>query len=133
MWCLSERVLLVTLLSGGLASVFSSAFSGIYLDATLHRPTFTDDGVGGGTTTFSDEVIKVQPEATTQAMRDSPGYVDTDKRFLMLAFGVAEPDTDCEITLAGQRWSIANWSRDPASAYYDIHGRRAGDATNNGS
>jgi hypothetical protein len=116
----------MALLDGDVAEFFSSAFSGFYLDATLHRPAFTDDGAGGGSTTWADEAVKVQPEATTQAMRDSPGYVDTDRRFLMLAHGVAEPTTDCELTLAGQRWAIANWSRDPAGAYYDLHGRKAG-------
>ena len=29
----------------------------------------------------------------------------------------------CEIEVGGNRWSIANVSRDPALTYYDLHGR----------
>lgn len=106
-------------------------FGGFYLDAELYRPaTFSDDGAGGGEDgEFGDpEDVKVQPEATSQAMRDTPGYIETDRRFLMLAHGHAEPDTDCELEFEDQRWSVVNWSRDPCGAYYDLHTRRRGAA-----
>lgn len=115
-------------LDGGVSEMFSGMFSGFYLDASLYRPaTFTDDGAGGGDESddaFGDpEAVKVQPEATTQAMRDTPGYVDTDRRFLMLAHGVDEPTTDCELEFDSARWSIQSIGRDPASTYYDLHTR----------
>jgi hypothetical protein len=114
------------MLDGGLAAIFAQAFGEIYLDGALYRPaTYSDDGAGGGSDgAFGDpEDVKVQPEATTQAMRDSPGYVDTDKRYLVLASGHSQPNTDCELSAEGTRWSVVNWSRDPASAYYDLHCR----------
>lgn len=114
-------------LDGGVAAAFSSMFSTFYLDASLYRlATFTDDGAGGGPDQALGpaEAVKVQPEATTQAMRDAPGYVDTDKRYLMLADGVDEPNTDCELSAEGSRWSVVNWSRDPCAAYFDLHCRK---------
>lgn len=113
------------LLDGDVAAFFSETFSGLYLDATLHRATLTDDGSGGGAVTWTDEPVKAQLDAATQAMRDAPGYVDTDMRILVLAHGVAEINADSQITVAGKRWSIANVGRDPALAYYDLHGRLA--------
>lgn len=116
----------MSFLDGGVRTVFSSIFSGIYLDAQLYRPVeFDDDGAGGGEDAGhgDPEDVKVQPEATTQAMRDTPGYVETDRRFLMLAQGIDEPDTDCELAFEGDRWSVVNWSRDPCGAYYDLHTR----------
>jgi hypothetical protein len=116
----------VGFLDGGVSAVFDSIFSPIYLDATLFRkPTYSDDGAGGGEDNETDagQAVKVQPEATTQAMRETEGYADTDKRYLMLAHGIAEPSTDCELVAEDQRWSVFNWSRDPASAYYDLHCR----------
>lgn len=110
----------------GVAAAFSSTFGAFYLDASLYRPAaYTDDGEGGGTGGgfAAAEAVKVQPEATTQAMRDTPGYVDTDKRYIMLAHGVDEPNTDCELVAEGKRWSVVNWGRDPASSYYDTHCR----------
>lgn len=113
------------LLSGDLAAVFSSAFSGIYLDGTLHRAALTDDGQGGGSSTFTDQAVKAQLDATTQAMQRSDGYVDTDQRILVLAFGVDTPTADDEITVRGQRWKIASVALDPAQAAYELRGRKA--------
>ena len=63
-----------------------------------------------------------------QAMRDTPGYVDTDRRFLMLAEGHADPDTDCDLEFGDERFSIFRWSKDPCSAYFDLHVRYKGAA-----
>lgn len=122
-------------LDGGVASTFASIFGGIYLDGSLFRKTTeSDDGAGGGAATDDDgrfgtaEPVKFQPEATTQAMRDSPGYVDTDKRYLVLAHELEEPTTDDELEAEGQRWLIVNWGRDPCGAYYDCHCRHLREA-----
>jgi hypothetical protein len=114
------------MLDGAVAAVFSAAFSGFYLDATLHRATFTDDGMGGGSATFGEEAVKAQLDATTQAQRAAEGYTDTDQRILVLASGVDEITTDDEITVNDKRWAIASVSRDPAGAYYDLRGRLSG-------
>lgn len=116
------------LLDGGLAQIFSGAFRGIFLDAQLYRKLAdADDGAGGGSTSgFADpEPVKAQLDQATQAMRDSPGYVDTDQRIIVLAHGVAEITTDDEITVKGKRWSIASVSTDPATAAYELRGRLA--------
>lgn len=117
------------LLDGELAGVFAAAFAPIYLDANLYRATITHSGRGGGTEGFaSPEAVKAQLDATTQAMQRAEGYVDTDQRILVLASGVAAISTDDEITVGGVRWQIASVAQDPAKAYYELHGKRAGTA-----
>lgn len=113
------------LLDGGVAAAFSGAFSSFYLDATVHRPTITEDGEGGGSIHYADEPVKAQLDAATEAMRSSDGYTDKDVRILVLAHGLAEIDSDCQITLKGVRYSIANPSQDPAGAYWELRGRPA--------
>jgi hypothetical protein len=119
------------LLDGDIASLFSAALSGIYLDAELHRATVgADDGAGGGDGNgFADpEDVKAQLDVATQAMRETQGYVDTDVRILVLAHGVTTPTTDDEITIRGVRYGIRNVGTDPAQSYWDLHGRLAGNA-----
>lgn len=114
------------LLDGQLAASFASVFSSFYLDATLYRSTITANGAGGGTQAFdAGTAVKAQLTRTTQAMRERDNYVDTDQRILVLADGVAPIDTDAEIVVKGQRWSIAYVAQDPVGAYYDLHGRKA--------
>lgn len=111
------------LLDGGVARVFSSAFSGFYLDAILHRATITKDGKGGGSASFDDEAVKAQLDSATEAHRSTEGYVDTDQRILVLAADLAQITTDDEITVDGRRWQIASVTVDPAGSYYDLRGR----------
>jgi hypothetical protein len=111
-------------LDGGIAAAFSSVFEDMYLPATLHRPTTSDDGMGGGSTTWTDEAVKVQPDLASQAMVSGQGYVESDGRMLMLAAGHDDPNTDCELTYGSARFSILNWSADPAKSYFDLHVRR---------
>lgn len=119
------------LLDGELAGVFAAAFGPIYLDGSLYRSTLTHDGAGGGTEAFAGpEDVKAQVDATTQAMRDAPGYIDTDQRIIVLAAGIDPITTDDEIEVDGVRWQIASVNQDPAKAYYELRGRRA---QNNGS
>jgi hypothetical protein len=61
-------------------------------------------------------------------MRATEGYVDTDKRFLVLASGVEKPDTDCEMTADGARWSIYRCRSDPATSYYELYAHFLSDA-----
>lgn len=116
------------LLDGGMAAILDAAFSGIYLDATLHRPTLTDDGAGGGSSSFVDEPVKAQLDSTTQEMQQAIDFTDTDQRILVLAHGVDPFTTDAEITVRDIRWSIASVSQDPAAAYYELRGRKSGNA-----
>lgn len=112
------------LLDGQIAATFAAVFGPIYLDGTLYRPTFTDDGKGGGASSWSSEPVKVQIDQATQAMRASEGFVDTDQRILVLADGVTTITTDCEISAGGSRWMIESVGTDPAGSYYELRGRR---------
>lgn len=119
------------MLDGDVAAFFSSAFGSFYLDALLYPPaSFSDDGTGGGDDSpFGTAIpVKAQVDVATDAMRRSEGYVDTDVRILVLAHGLDPITTDYEVAVRGKRWSIANVGRDPAIAYYDLHGRLSGDA-----
>lgn len=116
----------MALLDGDLRASFAQVFSSFYLDATLHRRTITYDSEGGGAEAEVDEAVKAQLSRTTQKMRDRDSYVDTDQRILVLAEGIDPIDTECEITVKGQRWSIAFAEQDPVGAYWDLHGRKAG-------
>lgn len=118
----------MSLLDGGGAALMHSVFSGVYRDATLHRVSITPNNKGGGTTERDDdgEPVKAQRARTTQSMRDREGYADTDMRILVLSHGVDLITIEHELTFEGVRWSIANVGRDPAGAYYDLHGKKAG-------
>lgn len=111
------------LLDGGISALVSSALAGLYLDATLHRWSTTPDGRGGGTSSFDDEPVKAQLDATTQAQRMSEGYSDSDQRILVLAYGLDPPSVDDEISVRGQRWKIASVFTSAASSYYELRGR----------
>lgn len=117
-------------LDGGLAAAFSAAFSSFYLDGTLYRQISGDDGAGGGSGGGFDAgtAVKVQIDATTQAMRAAEGFVDTDQRILVLASDVDPITTDCEIVAGDTRWGIASVAQDPAGSYYELRGRRISDA-----
>lgn len=113
------------MLDGDLAAVFGSIMGAYFLDATLHRQTVTDDGMGGGSASSSDEAVKAQLDQTTQRQQ-SEGYTDKDQRILVIASGVEQITTDDEITVAGARWAIASVTQDPARSYYDLRGRLSG-------
>jgi hypothetical protein len=110
-----------------IAATFAGAFGAMYLDGQLYRAAeFTDDGAGGGDDSgfASAEAVKVQVDQATQAMRGADGYVEGDVRILMLAHGVAAPDTDAEISAGGGRYMIASVATDPAGSYYELRGRK---------
>lgn len=116
----------MSLLDGALQRIFYGAFAGIFLNATLHRRTDVPDGQGGGTSTWVDELVKASLDLANERMRAAEGYTDQDVRILMLAYGASEPTSDDEITVKGQRWSIASVATDPATAAWEMRGRRAG-------
>jgi hypothetical protein len=117
------------LLDGGGAALMASVLGGVYLDAELYRPAGVgDDGEGGGEDSgFGEpEAVKAQLEACTEAMREAATYTDLDVRILVLANGVARPDSDCQIKVDGTTYGInAPIGRDPAGCYWDLHGRPA--------
>jgi hypothetical protein len=125
-------VAVVSLLDGQLAAAFAGVFGGVYLQGSLYRArTFEDDGKGGEPTRdpaddgfLPAETVKVQLDQATQAMRSTNGYVEGDVRILMLAHGVAAPDTDAEIAAGGARYMIESVGTDSAGSYYELRGRK---------
>lgn len=117
----------MSLLDGQLAAAFAGVFSGSYLDGQLYRAAdFVDDGMGGGNGGgFAPaEAVKVQVDQASQSMRASEGYAEGDVRILMLAHGVAAPNTDAEIAAGGVRYMIESVGTDPAGSYYELRGRK---------
>lgn len=113
------------LLDGGIAAIFESAFSSLYLPATLHRQQRTELDDGGVTVSDIDYPCRAQLDAVTEAMRQAPGYTDTDQRILILqgTLSVA-PTTDDEITIKGVRWGVESVAADPANSYWELRGSR---------
>lgn len=116
------------LLDGDIAAAFAGVFGGVYLDGQLFRAIdYTDDGKGGGSPSnpfLPAEPVKVQIDQATYGMRADAGFVEGDVRILMLAHGVAAPDTDCEVAGGGARYMIASVATDPAGSYYELRGRK---------
>lgn len=113
------------LLDGGLSRTFAKAFSSIYLSATLHKRRVITDDEGSATEVVTNYPCRAQVDSATEAMRASAGFADTDRRILVLTDTLAiEPDTDCEITVRGQRFGIASVVADPAFSHWDMRGTR---------
>lgn len=111
----------------GIAGALAAAVAPFYRDGTLYRQgTPVDDGSGSITVPdATEEPIKVQIEACTEAMRRSEGYADTDVRLIILSPCVLRPSTDDEADADGQRYALASVATDPASTYWDCRARRA--------
>lgn len=113
------------LFDGGAARIMAGIFGGIYLDAIAYEPTIVEDGEGGGSRIFTPHAAKAAYERTTEQLRAAEGYVEGDQRIFILAEGLPDIDTEWEISIDGQRWSIEQVDRDPARAYFDIRGRKS--------
>jgi len=119
------------LLSGGIASIFSAALSGLYLDGLLHRdgtgPIYDLEGNITGYDGGADIPIKVQRDACNYAMRQSEGYADGDVMLIVLAAGLTGPiTTDHQITDGdGKRWMVASAELDAANSHWICRGRAA--------
>ncbi|GLT03066.1 hypothetical protein GCM10007897_45090 [Sphingobium jiangsuense] len=90
-------------LDGGISAIFGAALSGLYLDGTLHRdgtnPVYDQSGNIVGYSGGVSLPIKVQRDACSWSMKQSPGYVDGDVMLIVLAHGLAATiTTDMEIS-----------------------------------
>ncbi|TCM21479.1 hypothetical protein EDF56_101143 [Novosphingobium sp. PhB165] len=116
------------LLNGGIASVFHSVFSGIYLDGTLHAGTGEPIyGPGSVITGYSggDSDIKVQTDATGDAVRDDVGFAEGDVTLIILALNVPQITSDHEVTDGyGEKFSIQRASLDAARSHWVCRGRK---------
>lgn len=117
------------LLDGGIAALFSTALSGLYLDGTLHTgtgdPVYDDDGNITGYSGAGDVAIKVQVDAATDAMRQADGYAEGDARIIVLAHGVATITSDHTVTARGKHWRILSAEQDAAASHWVLRARAA--------
>jgi hypothetical protein len=102
----------------------SGAF-GTFADAPATWPgtPVTDDG---GSITSPGEPAshdcRVQIDAATQAMRSSPGFLETDVRLLVLRFAVPL-DTKARVTVGGAAYELLSCQSDPAGIGWECRGR----------
>jgi hypothetical protein len=115
------------LLDGGIAAIFGAAFSGIYLDATLHTGTGAPVyGAGGVITGYAggDKAVKVQVDAATDAMRRGDGYAEGDVRLIILAQGIGSVTSDHRLTVGAVAYSLQSTELDAAASHWICRGRR---------
>lgn len=114
-------------LDGGIAAVFGAAFSGLYLDATLHagtgEPIYDDGGNITGYTTDADVAIKAQVDVATEAMRRAEGFAEGDVRLIILAQGVPAVTTDHQVTARGRLHAILSAELDAAASHWVCRAR----------
>ena len=120
----------MALLDGGIAAIFGAAFSGLYLDATLHSGTGEPvyDPVTGEITGYTGGgavAVKAQVDTATEAMRQADGYAEGDARILVLAQGVGTITSDHRITVRGQQWLILSAELDAAQSHWTLRARKA--------
>ena len=121
---------LVSMLDGGIRSIFGAAFGALYLSATLHRsgtePIYNSEGVITGYSGGADISCRAQVDACTYAMRQADGYSEGDVSIIVLADGLGvSMSTDMQITVRGQRWMIASADLDAAASHWICRGRAA--------
>jgi hypothetical protein len=116
------------LLNGGIAAIFGSVLSGLYLPATLHVPGEYATDLEGNVlpSTGTDIACRAQVDAATYAMRQSEGYSEGDVRIIVLVAGLgAEITTDCQISVSGKRWTVGSAELDAADSHWVLRGRAA--------
>lgn len=119
------------LLNGGIAAIFSAAFSGLYLDGLVHKgtaePVYDDEGNITGYSGPGDVAIKVQVDSATWSMRNSDGFADGDVRLIILAQGIGQLNTDQEVTVSGRGiYRLMSAELDAAASHWVCRGRVKG-------
>lgn len=117
-----------------LATGFSEAFGGPFIDATASwpgTPVYDDGGSIVTPGTPVDLPCKVQFDAATTAMRQAEGFQQTDVRILVLGASLAATlTTEASIVVAdGPRagtWSLLSAERDPVGIGWECAGRLIG-------
>lgn len=113
----------MSLLDAEIQSLFGSVFGAIYLDGTITRVTFADDGFGGLTETAASEPCKVQRDACTENQRLEQGYAASDVRLLILQADQDAIDTNCRVTVLGVEYQLGPViTQDPARSYFEARG-----------
>jgi hypothetical protein len=111
----------VSILDGGIRSLFGAAFGSYFLPATLVRVTLVPDGQGGGTTDEAQESVRVQQDTVSEITRAEAGYEQSERRFLILQAGITGPVTgDCKLIFEGTTYMLSSPEQDPARSYWSV-------------
>lgn len=117
----------MSLLDGGISRIFSAAFRGLLLDATLHsgtgEPIYDETGNIIGYTGAGDVAAKAQVDAATDAMRRADGFAEGDCRIIVLAQGLPKITSDHEITVREKRWRLLSAELDAAASHWICRAR----------
>lgn len=111
----------MSLLDGGIRDLFSAAFSGIYLDATLIKTTRSEDQYGDITETEATYPVKAHAPTLSAQYRAAGGYTDKELDIIVLQSDVGvTPTADDRITYAGKTYSIVSPKADGANSQWRI-------------
>lgn len=122
----------MAMLDGDIAELFSTAFSGFYLDGLLHggtgEPVYDANGDITGYTGAGDTSVKVQTDMTSERLKASAGYADGDATLILLSrndvAAVITITSDSEVTDGyGDRYRVINAEQDAARSHWRCHGR----------
>lgn len=113
----------MSILTGGIQSLFGTVMGAFYLDATLI--TVTQVFAADGTTTeiTTNQAVKVQEDAVSEASRAAGNFSQNEKRFIVLQKGVTGPLTgDDRLTVDGVTYALREPDQDPAKSYWLVRG-----------
>ena len=99
----------------------------LFSDGSLRRVARVSDGRGGQTETETAAACKVLVEDYSAFAKSSLGIPDTDRKILVLGYGLSPPPLPGNIlVINGYRWVIVTTKRDPAEAVYECQSRPSG-------
>jgi hypothetical protein len=99
----------------------------VFSAGSLRRASRVPDGRGGWTETEAGEDCKVLVEDYSAFSKSSLGIPDTDRKILVLGYGLTPPPVPGNIlVIDGYRWVIVTTKRDPAKAVYECQSRPSG-------
>lgn len=112
-----------------LATAFSGAFGGPYVDGVAKFPGAAVFDAGGSIITPAAQITfpcQVQVDSATEAMRADAGFLATDVRLIVL--GLTRLDATATIAIASGdhagTWRLMSVQSDPVSIGYECRGRK---------
>jgi hypothetical protein len=114
----------MSLLNGGVRSLFGSVFSGIYEDATLTKLTRTEAANGDISEEATNYPVKAHAPARTAAYRAAAGFADSEIEILILQDGIdVSPATDDRLSYAGKTYSVVSAFADGANSQWRVRAK----------
>lgn len=123
---------MVGLLKGGTKALFGELLGPLYCAATLTDKTAAYAGDGTLTRGTGDRSCLARVESASKAMRETPGYVATNRAIVILASSVeGDVTTDSQIEIlegdyTGAKFGIESVDRPPGASYFLCRGSKRG-------